>query len=97
MPLENIELLVTEIDSVRMTLTLSQEKVKKNETKILKAYFKPENNIMGSDQTFSLSLLISTGSATSYATDQAFTTTTNIRYKKNPSYQSVMYLNQDFI
>ena len=52
---------------------------------------------MGSDQNFSFSLVISTGSATSYPTNQVFTTTTNSSYKKNPSYQSAMYLNHDFI
>ena len=44
---------------------------------MLKAYFKPQNGIMASD-----SLLNSTGSVTSYATNQVFTTTANSSYKK---------------
>ena len=48
-PLQKIELLGLEIDSVRMTLTLPQEKVKKIETEMSKAYFKPQNDIMGND------------------------------------------------
>ena len=47
-----------------------------------KAYFKPQNDIMESDQPFRFSLLNSTGSATSYATNQVFTATANSSYKK---------------
>ena len=61
-----------------------------------KAYFKPQNNIMGSDQPFRFSLLNRTGSAISYATNQVFTETANSSYiRNNYSYQSAMYLNQD--
>ena len=56
-PLQKIEFLGLEIDSVRMTLTLPLEKVKKIETEIPKAYFKPQNATMGSDQPFRFSLL----------------------------------------
>ena len=52
-------------------------KRKKIETEMSQAYFKPQNGIMGSD-----SLLNSTGSVTSYATNQVFTTTANSSYKK---------------
>ena len=52
------------------------------ETEIPKAYFKSQSNTMGSDQSFKFSLLSSTGSATSYATKQVFTTTANGSYKK---------------
>ena len=44
-------------------------KSKKIETEMSKAYFKPQNSIIGSDQPFRFSLLSSTGSATSYATN----------------------------
>ena len=47
-----------------------------------KAYFKTLNDIMGSNQPFRFYLLNSTGSATSYAKDQVFTTTANRSYKK---------------
>ena len=47
-----------------------------------KAYFKPQNNAMGSDQPCRFSLLNSTGSASSYAANQVFTTTANSSYKK---------------
>ena len=57
-------------------------KSKKIETEMSKAYFKPQNHIMGSDQTFRFSLFNSTGSATSYATNQVFTTTANSSCKK---------------
>ena len=57
-------------------------KTKKIETEMPKAYFKPQNDTMGSDQPFRSSLLNSTGSATSYATNQVFTTTANSSYKK---------------
>ena len=57
-------------------------KSKKIETEMSKAYFKPQNHTMGSDQPFRLSLLNSTGSATNYATNQVFTTTANSSYKK---------------
>ena len=46
-----------------------------------KAYFKPQNDIMGNNHPFRFSLLNSTGSATSYATNQVFTTANSI-YKK---------------
>ena len=81
-PLQKIEFLGLEIDSVRMTLTLPQEKVTKIETEMPKAYFKPQNDTMGSDQPFRFSLLNSTGIATSYPTNQVFTTTANSSYKK---------------
>ena len=70
-------------------------KSKKIETEMPKAYFKPQNDTMGSERPFRFSLLNSTDSATSYATNQVFTTAANSSYKKNPSYQSAMYLNQD--
>ena len=57
-------------------------KSKKIETEMRKVYFKPQNNTMGSDQSFRFSLLNSTGSATSYGTNQVFTTTANSSYKK---------------
>ena len=57
-------------------------KTKKIETEMPKAYFKPQNDTMGSDQPFRFSLLNSTGSATSYATNQVFTTTANSSYKE---------------
>ena len=47
-----------------------------------KAYFKSQNSIIGSDQPFRFSLLSSTGSATSYATNRVFTKTVNNSYKK---------------
>ena len=47
-----------------------------------KAYFKLQCNIMGSDKSCRFSLLDSTGSATSYAANQVFTTTANSSYKK---------------
>ena len=56
-------------------------KSKKIETEMSKAYSKPQNDIMGNDQPFRSSLLNSTGSATSYATNQVFTTA-NSSYKK---------------
>ena len=62
-----------------------------------KAYFKPQNDIRESNQPFRFSFLNSTGSATSYAANQVFTTTANRSYKNNSSYQSAMYLNQDSI
>ena len=80
--MQKIEFLGLEIDSVRMTLTLPQEKIKKIETEMPKAYFKLQNNTVGSDQPFRFSLLNSTGSATSYATNQVFTTAANGSYKK---------------
>ena len=46
-----------------------------------KAHFKPQNHIKGSCQPFRFSLLNSTGSATSYSTNQVFTTTANSSYK----------------
>ena len=57
-----------------MTLTLLQERVKKIETEMSKAYFKHQSDIMGSDQPFRFFWLKSTGSATSYATNQVFIT-----------------------
>ena len=57
-------------------------KSKKIETEMSKAYFKPQNSIIGSDQPFRFSLLSSTGSATSYATNRVFTKTVNNSYKK---------------
>ena len=54
----------------------------KTETEMSKAYFKPQNHIMGSDQPFRFSFLNSTGSTTTYATNQVFTTTPNSSYKK---------------
>ena len=48
-PLQKIEFLELEIDSVRMNLTLPEEKVKKIETEMLNAYFKPKIDTMGSD------------------------------------------------
>ena len=53
-----------------MTLTLPQET--------------EQNDTMGSDQPFRFSLLNSTGSATSYATNQVFTTAANSSYEKKP-------------
>ena len=47
-----------------------------------KANFKPQNDIMGSGQPFRFPLLNSTASATSYATNQLFVTTSNRSYKK---------------
>ena len=49
-------------------------KSKKIVTEMPKAYFKPQNDTMGSDQPFRFSLLNSTGIATSYPTNQVFTT-----------------------
>ena len=57
-------------------------KSKKIETEMPKAYFKPQNDTMGSDQPFRFFLLNSTGIATSYPTNQVFTTTANSSYKK---------------
>ena len=57
-------------------------KSKKIEIEMLKAYFKSQNDIIGSDQPFRFCLLNSTGSATSYATNQVFTSTANSSYKK---------------
>ena len=71
------------IDSVRMTLTLPQEKVKKLRLKCQKLISNPRNDTMGSDQPFRFFLLNSTGIATSYPTNQVFTTTANSSYKKN--------------
>ena len=56
-------------------------KSKKIETEMSKAHFKPQNHITGSYQPFRFSLLNSTGSATSYSTNQVFTTTANSSYK----------------
>ena len=47
-----------------------------------KAYFKPQSDIMGSDQPFRFFWLKSTDSATSYATNQVFITTANSSCKK---------------
>ena len=47
-----------------------------------KASSKPQNVTMGSYQPCTFSLLDSKGSATSYATNQVFTTTENSSYKK---------------
>ena len=47
-----------------------------------KAYCKPQNDSMGSDQPCRFSLLDSTGSATSYAANQVFTTTAYSSNKK---------------
>ena len=46
-----------------------------------KAYFKPQNDIRESNQPFRFSFLNSTGSATSYAANQVFTTTAKRSYK----------------
>ena len=64
---------------------------------MLKAYFKPQNNIMGSDQPFRFSLLNSTGSATSCATNRFLQQQQIAAIKNNYSYQSAMCLNQDSI
>ena len=47
-----------------------------------KAYFKPQKYILGSYQPFRFSLLNSTNSVTSYATNQVFTTTENSSCQK---------------
>ena len=70
-----------------MTLTLPQEKVKKIESEIYLFILKSQKLIsnprtIGSDQPFRCSLLNNTDSATSYATNEVFTTTTNSSYKK---------------
>ena len=57
-------------------------KSEKIETEMPKAYFKPQSNTIGNDQSFRFFLLNSTGSAISYATNQFFTTTANSSYKK---------------
>ena len=81
-PLEKVEFLGLEIDSVRMTLTLPQEKVKKIETDMSKAYFKAQNYTMGSEQRCRFSLLDITDSATSYATNQVLIATATSSDKK---------------
>ena len=58
-------------------INIATGKSKKIEIEMSKAYFKTLNDIMGSNQPFRFSLLNSTGSATSYATNQVFTTTAN--------------------
>ena len=63
-------------------INIATGKSKQIEIEMSKAYFKTLNDIMGSNQPFRFYLLNSTGSATSYATDQVFTTTANRSYKK---------------
>ena len=70
-----------EIDSVRMTLTLPQEKFEKMRLKCQKLISNPRTKL-GSDKPCRFSLLNCTGSASSYAAIQVFTTTANSNYKK---------------
>ena len=72
-------------------------KSKKIEIEMLKAYFKSQNDIMGSDQPFRFCLLNSTGSATSYAKIRFLHQQQIAVIRNNPSYQSAMYLKQDSI
>ena len=63
-------------------INTTTRKSKKIETQMPKAYFKPQNSTMRSNQPCRFSLFDCTGRATGYAANQVFTTTANSSYKK---------------
>ena len=91
------EFIGLEIDSVRMTLTLSQEKVKKLRLKCQKLISNPRTTLW--EVTSLLGSLCSTAQAVLPAILQIkFLQQQQIAaIRNNPSYQSAMYLNQDSI
>ena len=95
--LQKIEFLGLEIDSMRMTLTLKQEKVKKLRLKCQKCISNPRTILWGA--TSLLGSLCSAAQAVLPAMVQIrFLQQQQIAaIRNNPSYQSAMYLNQDSI
>ena len=96
-PLQKIELLGLEIDSVRMTLPLPQEKVKKLRLKCQKLISNPRTTLW--EMTSLLGFLCSTTQAVLPAMLQIrfLQQQQIVAIRNNYSYQSTMYLNQDSI
>ena len=96
-PLQKIEFLGLEIDSVRMALTLPQEKVKKLRLKCQKLISNPRTTLW--EMTSLLGSLCSTAQAVLPAMLQIrfLQQQQIVAIRNNYSYQSTMYLNQDSI